>query len=150
MSSKLQDLPAVTSVAPTDIVYTVTTPGTTPADKQITTANLKKRAVTNKSSSYPLVTDDLGTVLTMNSGSTQVFTLPVLSSTDIGKQVMFIKLGAGQLTIQAGTGQTIADSSSAGTAYDDQAGETYASLTLVAITTTQWIILGFDGTWTTT
>jgi hypothetical protein len=150
MSSKLQNLPAVTSVLPTDLAYSVVNPGGTPADKKITIADLLKKAVNNKTSSYPLVTDDLGTVLTMDNTVPEAFTLPVLASTDIGKTVVLIKLGSGVLTIQANTGQTIADSSVAGSIYADQPTETYASIVLVAISTTQWIIVGMDGTWTTT
>ncbi len=41
MSSKLQNLPATTTLAASDILYTVTTPGATPTDNKITQANLE-------------------------------------------------------------------------------------------------------------
>jgi len=241
MATKLQDLPAASSVADTDIAYEVATPGTAPTDKKvpfsvvkayikadtniadaiskkhsaagqinqatpaeisaltdkatpvdadvilaedsettptafekikITLAHLKSYlktyfdtlyapigggggvtySVQDKTDDYPVVVADLGvgSTLTMDNASPKTFTLPTLSAGDLGKQITFVKKGAGKLTIQAGTGQKIADSGAAGTIYDTEAGETYASITLVATTTTQWNIVGFDGTWTTT
>jgi len=41
MSSKLQNLPATTSVASSDILYVVTTPGSSPTDNKITVANFQ-------------------------------------------------------------------------------------------------------------
>ena len=76
--------------------------------------------------------------------------MPVIAAGDVGTEVILVKNNAGTTTVQANTGQHIADSNSAGTIYDSQASETYAALVLVAISTTQWIIVGMDGTWTTT
>jgi hypothetical protein len=83
----------------------------------------------------------------MNYASLKTFNLPSLSSGDLGKPITFVKKGVGQVTIQAYTGQSISDSNVSGIVYNDQAIETYATITLVPISTTQWVIDGFDGTW---
>jgi len=110
-------------------------------------------SVSDKTNNYPVVNTDLGsgTTFTMNNGATKTFTLPTSANIagHLGAPITFVKKGAGRVTIQANTGQVIRDSSTAGTIYNDQATETYASITLIAITTTQWIVQGFDGTWTT-
>lgn len=110
--------------------------------------------IVDKTDNYPVVEADLGSGKTFTMNITdptyKTFTLPALVVGDLGKQITFVKKGTGKVIIQAGTGQTISDGSSGGTIYDNQTTETYASITLVAITTTQWVILAFDGTWTTT
>lgn len=52
MSSKLQSLPATTSLASTDILYAVTTPGTTPTDNKITFGNMTSGLLTTTGGQY--------------------------------------------------------------------------------------------------
>jgi len=112
--------------------------------------------VSNKTDDYSVVaaTDlGLGKIFTMSHADAKVFTLPELSAGDVGKPITLLKKGAGKVTVQAHTGQKIADSpesdgATTGQIYDDVAGEVYASITLMAVTTTLWIIIGLDGTWT--
>lgn len=113
---------------------------------------LKKVVVDYNGSVSPVVVvvGDIGKILTMNNGATKVFNLPVIVSGNIGTQITFIKKGAGQVTIQANTGQTIDDGASDGTVYNNVASELTATITLLAISTTQWVIVGFNGTWTIT
>ena len=85
----------------------------------------------------------------MNNGATKTFNLPVIASGDIGTQITFVKKGAGKVVIQANAGQYIDDSSSAGTIYDDQATELTSTITLLAISTTQWVIVAANGIWVT-
>lgn len=106
-----------------------------------------KKTIVDKTDDYLVVVGDTGKVLTMSHAAIKTFTLPTIASGDIGTQITFVKKGAGQVTIQANTGQKIADSSVAGTIYNSLASETYATITLVAISTTQWVIKGFDGSW---
>jgi hypothetical protein len=106
--------------------------------------------VENKTDTYDIVVGDSEKVLTMNSGSAKVFNLPVISSGDIGMKITLIKKGAGRVTIQANSGQYIDDSTSAGTIYDDQAAELTSTITLLAISTTQWVIVSANGIWITT
>jgi hypothetical protein len=86
----------------------------------------------------------------MSNAAAKTFTMPNLTSSELGKPLTLVKLGAGRLTLQLATGQAISDSSMAGSIYAAQAVETYATLTLMAVTTTKLVILGFDGTWITT
>ena len=170
MVTKLQDLPVASAVADTDIIFGVATPATTPTDKKVPFSVIKSflktyfdniyqaigagfsYTVQDKTDDYPIVVGDLGIgrTITMNNVGLKTFTLPTLSAGDLGKQITLVKKGAGQLTIQAGASQKIADSGATGTIYDAEAGETYATITLIATTTTQWNIVGINGTWTTT
>jgi hypothetical protein len=108
-------------------------------------------SVSDKTDNYPVLVTDLGVgkVLTMNHAATKVFTLPGVGAYDLWKPITFVKLGAGRVTIQAASGQKIADSTVAGDIYNDVAGELSATLTIVPVTTTLWVIVGRDGTWTT-
>lgn len=100
-------------------------------------------ALTDFSDSVQIVT------LVMNSASDKAFNLPANLSTVVGKFLHIAKIGAGKVTVQANTGQVIADSSSAGTVYDDVVLETYANIHLLVLSATKLIIISFDGTWTT-
>jgi len=111
---------------------------------------LEPLTVIDKTDDYLVVVGDSRKVLTMSYATLKTFTLPVITSNDIGTHFTFVKKGAGKVTIQANTGQTIDGSGIAGTIYNDQAGETYATISMVAISTTQWVITGYYGTWTTT
>lgn len=115
-------------------------------------ADQLNNGLVDKIDTYVVLTTDLGfgNVLAMNSADDKEFTLPVLSAADLGKPITFVKKGAGKTTIQAGASQKVGDSSADGTLYDDIAAEIYASVTLMPVTTTQWDILGFDGTWSVT
>lgn len=153
--------------AKTDALNSATTvvnvsSATAPSNGQVLTATSSTVAtwqtpiiysISDKIENYQVLNTDLGsgTTFTMSYATLKTFTLP--SSADLtdylGKPITFVKVGAGQVTIQAGSGQYIADSSSAGTIYNAQTNEIYATITLVAITTTQWVIVGGMGTWTT-
>lgn len=99
---------------------------------------------------YTVLTTDSKKTLTMNNSALRTFTLPSGVVGNVGLRFTFVKLGAGQVTIQAQAGDTIADSSSGGSIYGNRAAETYATITLQLVAANKWVILGFDGTWTTT
>lgn len=158
--AKISALTAYTTPLDADLLAVVDTANTT--TKKTTWANIKATlalvfrgigAIVDKTDNYQVLNTDLGTgtVLTMSYASLKTFTLPTSAnmSGHIGKEITFIKKGAGTVKVQAPAGVTIADSSSAGSIYNDQASEIWASITLVAITTTVWAITGLDGTWTT-
>jgi hypothetical protein len=109
-----------------------------------------KKTVVDKTDTYNVVVGDTGKVLTMAHASTKTFNLPTIASGDIGTIITFVKKGAGKVVIQANTGQYIDDSTSAGTIYDDQATELTSTITLLAISTTQWVIIAANGIWITT
>ena len=108
-----------------------------------------KKTVVDKTDTYNVVVADTGKVLTMAYSTVKTFNLPVIASGDVGTQITFVKKGAGKVVIQANTGQFIDDSSSAGTIYDDQVAELTSTITLLAISTTQWVIVGANGIWIT-
>ncbi len=62
----------------------------------------------------------------------------------------FVKLGAGMLTVEAADVDKIADSGAGDTIYNDEPLQTYATLTLLLVSATQWTITEGHGTWTTT
>jgi hypothetical protein len=103
-----------------------------------------------KTDTYNVTTTDTGKTLVMNSANDKIFNLPSVDATNVGTFYTFVKIGAGKVTIDAADSDLIADSSAGGTIYDSQASETYATITLQLVSATQWVITGFNGTWTTT
>jgi hypothetical protein len=96
-----------------------------------------------------LDSDDFGKTVIVNSGSTQTVNLPSVSSSDIGAWYRIVKVGTGQVTIDAADSDTIADSSAGGTIYNNQAGEDYATITIQLATDTEWVVTKAHGTWST-
>jgi len=111
-------------------------------------------SISDKTDDYQILNTDLGSgaTFTMFNAGTKTFTLPTAANmlAHLGFPITFVKKGAGKLIIIGASGQYIADGSSGGSIYCDIAGETYASITLMAITTTQFVIIGMDGTWSIT
>lgn len=107
------------------------------------------RTVTAKTSNYTVLSGDSGTVFTnTGAGGTVVLTLPTAAAgltytayVDAGQTVQFTA-GASTTIRLGGTA-----SASAGNITNNVAG---GCVTLVAISTTQWIAIGYTGTWTVT
>ena len=109
-------------------------------------------AVTQASSPYSLTSNQSGQVFTNNGSTASVqFNLPTITdSDDLGLEYTFVKLTDDNVVIDAAAGEYIADSSSGGQIQNLQAAETYASITLVSVTTSKWAIApGAVGTWET-
>jgi len=110
-----------------------------------------KADVLSKTGNYVITTADFGSTLRMNSGSTQIFTLPSVGSAEDGARLTIVKLGAGQVTIQAADSDLIGESSAGGTLYNSVAGEIYATVSLEYVHgSVKWVVRGAHGTWTTT
>lgn len=105
-------------------------------------------AVEAKNTGYTIQTTDSTKTFTCNSSSAQSFNLPSVSSSDVGFECTVVKLGAGQVTIDAADSDLIEDSGAGDTIYCND--ETIATITLKLVTETQWIIKFASGTWTTT
>lgn len=88
-------------------------------------------------------------VATNTTPDVYTFTLPTVSSADIGTYYIFSKTGSGKVIIQAAGTNTISDSSAGGTVYCDLTIETYANVKLMLVSATQWLMLGGDGDWKT-
>jgi len=97
-----------------------------------------------------LATTDAGKTITMTSADAETINLPSVAAAQKGLEFTIVKLGAGQVTIQAADSDIIVDSSAGGTILNSQAAEIYATITLRLVTDTKWTIIGMLGTWTTT
>lgn len=113
-----------------------------------------KRTVVEKTESdtpFTLTADMSGQIFT-NTGSTATLTfdLPTLiGATTRGLWYTFVKLTDDNVVLDAAAGDYIADSSSGGTITNSTAAETYAQITLIAVSDSMWAIEGAHGTWTT-
>lgn len=86
-------------------------------------------------------------LVSVNSATTQTIVLPD-ASTAYDKDLTFVKLGSGKVIISAGSTDWIANSATGGSIYNEEASETYATLTLKAIpSASKWLIVGAHGTW---
>lgn len=106
-----------------------------------------KWPVTSRTANATLTNTAYGTCQHMSGTSAVVLTLPTVTSGEEGSFITFVKNGTGKLTLQAPTGVVIMDSSTGGSLYNDS--DAIASVTLMALTTTLWIITGAAGTWVT-
>lgn len=120
------------------------------ADNAVTQAKLADRVVgsaeydsltlnAQTGTTYTLVLADAHKLVTLNNGSAITLTVPPNSSVafEIGDQVNLLQLGAGQVTVAAGSGVTLR---SEGTKVK-LTGQ-YALATLVKIGTDEWVLVG--------
>lgn len=119
----------------------------------LSVSSISVGSIVDKTANYQVINTDLGSgAFTMAHTDPRTFTLPSIvdMAGHLGKPITFIKKGAGKVTIVGEAGQYIADSSSGGTIYNDQSHETYGTITLMAISTTHFVIVAMDGTWSIT
>lgn len=120
------------------------------ADNAVTQAKLADRAVgsaeldnltlnAQTGTTYTLVLTDAHKLVTLTNASSITCTIPPNSSVafDVGDQVNLVQLGAGQVTIAAGSGVTLRSEGSK-LKFRGQ----YAAATLVKIATDEWVALG--------
>ena len=95
-------------------------------------------ALNAQTGSYTLVAADRGKMVTMNSGSALNCTVPPNSSVAfaIGTSIQVSQLGAGQVTMVAGSGVTLRYTP--GLKLRTQ----YSSVTCIKISTDEWILVG--------
>lgn len=114
-------------------------------------------AISDHISDYPVLATDAGTLLTnIGAGGAVTFTLPALSSV-VGKIFRFARIADQNVLIAVDAGDTgvpIADSANGGRVENTTATETYANITLMAMsnaggTTKKWLIIAAHGTWST-
>ncbi len=99
--------------------------------------------VSVKTDDYNIVIADGGSVLAMNSSGNKIFLLPVLTSEEVGMELTLVKIGAGNVRINGNTAQAVDE----GIGLENTTAETAATVTLVAVTTTKWVVKGIRGTW---
>ncbi len=104
---------------------------------------LGKAEILDKVDNYIVTTADFEKILTMNNAATKTFTLSSIDASHIGHGIGFVKLGAGQVTIDAADSDIIQDiaasSSAGGTIYN--AIDTYAFIYLRIISATEYLVV---------
>lgn len=120
------------------------------ADNAVTQAKLADRVVgsaeydsltlnAQTGTTYTLVLADAHKLVTLNNGSAITLTVPPNSSVafETGDQVNLLQLGAGQVTVAAGSGVTLRSEGS-----KVKLTGQYALATLVKIGTDEWVLVG--------
>ena len=101
------------------------------------------KEVNNHTDNKVLATSELNAIHTMNSASDKTFTLPSIAASEIGDWVIFVKLGAGKVTIDCADSDIIrsiiSSSSAGGTVYN--AIDQYAVIHLLIISATEYLII---------
>lgn len=106
-----------------------------------------KKKVVSKNNEYNVTGDDTSQVIVYESQEAGTYQLPDLNNNLIGSQYTFIKKDTGTLTIKAAETNTIAESSPGGAIISSVSSQKYTSLSLLAISATEWVIVGAHGTW---
>lgn len=120
------------------------------ADDAVTQAKLADRVVgsaeydsltlnAQTGTTYTLVLVDAHKLVTLSNGSAITLTVPPNSSVafEVGDQVNLLQLGAGQVTVAAGSGVTLRSEGS-----KVKLSGQYALATLVKIGTDEWVLVG--------
>lgn len=85
----------------------------------------------------------------MNSAGDKTFDLPAIIQAIDGRRVTMVKANTGKVSLQPAGGNKIADGSAGAAAYNDEASEIEAIVTLEACyATLTWLIFAASGTWT--
>ncbi len=71
-----------------------------------------------------------------------------MTTSHIGTEYTIVKLGAGKITVDAADSDTIEDSGIGDTIYCEDSG--IATIKLLLVTETNWVITFANGTWITT
>ena len=122
--------------------------GVTAIDSSVN--NRLGKSTDTKTDSYTILTSDIAKTIVMNSASNKIIYLPSVNSTNIRFYVTIAKINSGTLTIQAADNDIIIDSGAGATIYNNESGETYATITLQLVSETKWVAVGGSGTWVTT
>ncbi len=109
-----------------------------------------KEQVNPIASGLTLTPSQFGETIAINSVNIETIYLPSVNALHIGAWYRFVKLGSGTVIIEAADLDTIADSGAGDTIYNNTPGETYATLTLLLVSESKWVITEGHGTWTTT
>ena len=105
--------------------------------------------IDGSSADTTLTTADFGRTVIINSASNRVIYLPSVDASHVGGWIKVIKLGAGNVTIDAADSDTIMDGAAGGTLINDVAAETKSSVLIQLASASAWIIRGGFGTWKT-
>ena len=110
-----------------------------------------KKLISTKSEDYNISIDDGGMFFVADTESEITFTLPSVSSSDLGLTFSFARVNKlSNVIIQANDNDHIADSGEGCTIHCNDQDIEYATLTLTLIQDDRWAILNGNGIWTTT
>lgn len=109
-----------------------------------------KEVINTVSVGQTLTVEQSGQTITCDSSDPETFYLPSVDLTHVGTWFRFVKIGSGDIIIEAANSDKIADSGAGDTIYNNEPLQTYATLTLLLVSATQWAITEGHGTWTTT
>lgn len=113
--------------------------------------NRVKRIIDVHNSDISLAVNDAGKVIRCDSTSAVTYSLPSVSSSDIGLEFTFLRTGSGKLTLQAADNDRIEDSGPGETIENDPTHDSAnASITIMLADETQWVLMSGNGTWVTT
>jgi len=96
-----------------------------------------------------LITADFGRTVVINSSSARAVNLPSVDAVDLGGLITVVKLGTGNVTIDAADSDTINGGAAGGTLINDVAAEGFAYVTLRLVSATAWLIVAGTGHWRT-
>lgn len=112
----------------------------TTISNQIGTKADKSVTINDKTSSYTLSLGDAGELITVDSASSSVITIPTNAAVafPVGSIIGVLRLGTGEVTIQGDTGVTV--NSSSGTS--PQIWAVYAAVQCYKVSTDAWVVIG--------
>jgi hypothetical protein len=96
-----------------------------------------------------LTASDFGKTVIVNSSSARQVNLPSVDSSHVGGWFVIVKLGSGNVTIDAADSDAINGGAAGGTLVNNVSGETFAYVKLRLVSATAWLIEAGMGTWST-
>lgn len=149
MGEKLTAQTENTAPAFGDLVFSVDDPAGTPLDRKVTIQSLvNTMTVTTKTASYlPTTTEDRGSLIRMNVGSANTFTIPANSSVayPTGTCILVQQMGTGATSIAGNTGVTIQGAGQSVSAGSCTMSSRYGLATCVKLDTDTWLVQGNVG-----
>jgi hypothetical protein len=101
--------------------------------------------IVTTNASFSATTNDLRSAFVVESSGSVTSSLPSHASSPLGASFTFVKTGTGTLVISADSGDRVADSGLGAGIYNSATNETWATITLLRVTTNQWVITGLSG-----
>jgi len=96
-----------------------------------------------------LLAADFGRTVIINSASARTVFLPSVDAAEVGGWFAIIKLGTGNVTIDAADSDTVNGGAAGGTLINNVAGEGFAYVKLRLVSATAWLIEAGMGSWAT-
>jgi hypothetical protein len=132
---------AVTLAIDTAVTADLTTAQTL-TNKSLTSPRINLGITTDTSTGYTTVLGDNGKLITLSNASAITATIPPNSSVayPVGAQLNFVQLGAGQVTVQGGSGVTVVSTGT--TASAPKLRAQYSSATAIQTSANNWLVAG--------